>query len=88
MAEKAEMKFLNLKLGVMIETIKEFNFMCDLLLFDVTFEQSRLFNFLIDFSVQDPPIVSAKVFFVCMSRIIKFYLDICRFTEIREEMIG
>ena len=44
----------------MIETIKEFNFMCDLLLFDVTFEQSRLFNFLIHFSVQDPPIVSAK----------------------------
>ena len=82
------MKFLNLKLGVMIETIKEFNFMCDLLLFDVTFEQSHLFNFLIDFSVQDPPVVSAKVFFVCMSRIIKFYLDICRFTEIREEMIG
>ena len=72
----------------MIEPIKEFNFMCDLLLFDVAFEQSRLFNFLIHFSVQDPPIVSAKVFFVCMSRIIKFYPDICRFTEIREEMIG
>ena len=56
------LKLSSLKLGVMIETIKEFNFMCDLLLFDVTFEQSRLFNFLIHFSVQDPPIVSTKSF--------------------------